>query len=86
MFTGVYAVQRDFQSQLDGYRQAAERTEATRAQLEDLKQVEERLRDRVQGLEANPIELEANIRKTKGMARRGERVYRFKVREETPSQ
>lgn len=86
LFAGVYAVQRDLRAQVDEYRRTQELTQSTRAQLEELKRVEGEMREYVHGLEANPIEFEANIRKTKDMARQGERVYRFKVREEKPSQ
>ena len=73
----AYAVQRDLPAQYDFYFKNEAYTATLRAQYETLVAEEQRLVERVDGLERDPIEMEETVRHQKQLAKPGERLYRI---------
>lgn len=76
-FAAAYALQRDLPAQYRFYQEYKAYTATMRQQYDALTAEEQRLVDRVDGLERDPIEMEENIRHQKQLARPGERLYRI---------
>ncbi|HRI89810.1 MAG TPA: septum formation initiator family protein [Candidatus Hydrogenedentes bacterium] len=76
-FAAFYAVSRDLPSQYDFYFENEAYTATLQAQYESLVVEEQRLVERVDALERDPIEMEENIRHQKQLAKPGERLYRI---------
>ncbi len=66
------------------YRQSGEQVAAAKQQLEALEAARKQAEDRVNQLQADPVEVEAAIRRIKGLIRPGEMVFRLK--EHRPAQ
>ena len=76
-FAATYALQRDLPAQRRFYIENEDYTAALRQKYDAQTAEEQRLVDRVDGLERDPIEMEENIRHQKQLARPGERLYRI---------
>jgi len=76
-FAAAYALQRDLPAQYRFYEETGAYTATLRAEYGARAAEEQRLVDRVDGLERDPIAMEENIRHQKQLARPGERVYRI---------
>jgi cell division protein FtsB len=74
--TVAYVVHRDLQGRYDFYLRSTEYVQGLQAQLDALKQEEERLKTRTEGLDSDPVEMEADIRRDKNLVRPGETVFR----------
>lgn len=81
-----YAHQRDlFALQLD-YQASNDEVRMLERQLEQSAESEARLRERVDQLHDDPLELEAAIRGTKRLVREGETIYRVPLPETAQNQ
>jgi hypothetical protein len=76
-FAATYALQRDLPAQYRFYMENEEYTANMRKEHDARLAEEQKLVERVDGLERDPIEMEENIRHQKQLARPGERVYRI---------
>ena len=72
-----YVVHRDLADQYDFYMENEEYVRSMREQLRILTAEEQRLQQRVDGLTSDPVEVEADIRRNKGLVRPGERIMRI---------
>ena len=72
-----YAIARDLPAQYRFYKETEAYTATMRAEYDARAAEEQRLVDRVDGLERDPIEMEESIRHQKQLARPGERVFRI---------
>lgn len=72
-----YAFQRDLPAQFRFYQENEAYTAEMRQEYKARTAEEQRLVERVDGLERDPIEMEENFRHQKQLARPGERVYRI---------
>lgn len=80
-----YVVHRDLAGQYNFYKRNEEYVRSMREQLRVLTAEEQRLQQRVEGLTSDPVEVEADIRRNKGLVRPGERIYRIEPADaETP--
>jgi cell division protein FtsB len=80
-----YVVHRDLAGQYNFYKENEEYVRTMREQLSILTAEEQRLQQRVEGLTSDPVEVEADIRRSKGLVRPGERIVRIEtVDAETP--
>ncbi|MCC6699040.1 MAG: septum formation initiator family protein [Candidatus Hydrogenedentes bacterium] len=75
--TVAYVVHRDLAGQYDFYKQNEDYVRGMREQLQTLASEEQRLRERVDGLTSDPVEVEADIRRNKGLVRPGEHIIRI---------
>ncbi|NUM54262.1 MAG: hypothetical protein HUU46_11510 [Candidatus Hydrogenedentes bacterium] len=76
-FAAAYALQRDLPAQYRFYEKTEDYTANMRVEYDARVAEEQRLVDRVDGLERDPIEMEENIRHQRQLARPGERVFRI---------
>lgn len=65
------------------FQDSEDHSEQLTQELEVLKSNEDRLERYVEELNSDPLEMEATIRKNKGLVRSGETVYHIKVKEES---
>ena len=77
--TALYVSQRDLEGLYLQYRQSGQQVEVLRQKANTLKEKEARLKERVNHLESDPIEMEAAIRQRKNLVRPGETVYRVEL-------
>lgn len=77
--TAVYVSQRDLEGLYLQYRQSGQQVEVLRQKADALNEKEARLKERVDHLESDPIEMEAAIRQRKNLVRPGETVYRVEL-------
>jgi len=75
--TVAYVIHRDLAGQYNFYQRNEEDVRTMREQLQTLDAEEQRLQERVEGLTSDPIEVEADIRRSKGLVRPGEHVIRI---------
>lgn len=80
----VYAQRRDLVTLYHSYRQSEESLRAIEVRLTTRQNEEEVLRTRVDHLDSDPLEVEAAIRRGKGLVREGETVYRVDLPGEAP--
>ena len=76
-FAAIYALQRDLPAQYRFYQENEAYTANMRQEYDARRAAEQKLVDRVDGLERDPIEMEENVRHQKQLARPGERLYRI---------
>jgi cell division protein FtsB len=80
-----YVIHRDLAGQYTFYQENEEYVRAMREQQRALTAEEQRLTQRVEGLTSDPVEVEADIRRSKGLVRPGERILRIEpVNAEAP--
>jgi cell division protein FtsB len=72
-----YVVHRDLAGQYNFYQENEEYVRTMREQLRVLTAEEQRLTERLEGLTSDPVEVEADIRRSKGLVRPGERILRI---------
>lgn len=72
-----YVIHRDLAGQYTFYQENEEYVRAMREQQRALTAEEQRLTQRVEGLTSDPVEVEADIRRSKGLVRPGERILRI---------
>jgi len=75
----VYAAQHDAPALYAGYRHSGHELSALEARLELVREEEQALRNNVDELDGDPLEMEAAIRESKGLVREGETIYRVKL-------
>jgi len=73
----AYARYRDLPGQYEKYRDSEAAVRELRGRVETLRQQQKRLEGLVAGLDKDPVEWEAAIRRHKGLVREGEKVYRI---------
>lgn len=74
-----YAQERDLYGQYLMYQEAVRTVEQRGQELTVLKEHEGVVRHHVEGLDSDPLEMEAAIRQSKRLIREGERVYRVRL-------
>lgn len=80
----AYAVQRDLQCRFEQRRQHQQAVEAARQQVEALDRELEQHKARVEGLDNDPVEIEASVRRVRQLVRPGETMYRIEEDTVTP--
>jgi septal ring factor EnvC (AmiA/AmiB activator) len=83
--SGAYLVHRGPWERLDGLRESQKQVDALERERTLLEQRRDRLQRRVEGLKSDPVEVEASIRRSKGLIREGERIYRIPLPGDTPA-
>lgn len=78
----VYAKHHDLMGLYVGYQYSEREVRDLEVRLEVLKAEKAALNKSVQGLNADPLEMEAAIRGSKGLVRKGETVYRVEIPED----
>ncbi len=81
----LYAQRRDLYGLYQAQREGGDRVQVLTQQLDDLEQKKASLERRVERLDADPGELEAEIRHTRNLVREGETIYVIKLPEDTPN-
>lgn len=76
-----YVLHRDLAGQYTFYQENEEYVRTMREQLRTLTAEEQRLTERVEGLTSDPVEVEADIRRSKGLVRPNERIVRIEPAE-----
>ncbi|GMV91164.1 MAG: hypothetical protein AMXMBFR82_09420 [Candidatus Hydrogenedentota bacterium] len=76
-----YVLHRDLAGQYTFYQENEEYVRTMREQLRTLTAEEQRLTERVEGLTSDPVEVEADIRSSKGLVRPNERIVRIEPAE-----
>ncbi len=85
--TAAYVVHRDLPGQYKFYLRSTNYVQGLQSQLDALKQEEARLKTRTDGLNSDPVEMEADIRRDKNLVRPGETVFRVDLgNAESPQQ
>ena len=80
----VYATHHDLMGLYVGYQHSEHEVSDLEVRLELLKAERTELNSSVQGLDAaDPLEMEAAIRGSKGLVRKGETVYRVEIPEDS---
>jgi cell division protein FtsB len=74
-----YVGYRDLFGLYDAYRNGEIETENLQRKLEEDQAKAETLEAHVAGLDTDPVELEAAMRKNKNVVREGEKIYRFEL-------
>lgn len=80
----AYAVQRDLQGRFEERRQHQQAVEAARQQVDALDRELEQHKARVEGLDNDPVEIEASVRRVRQLVRPGETMYRIEEDTVTP--
>ena len=73
----AYAVQRDIRGRYEAQRQHQQAVDAARRQVESLERELVQHKERVEGLDHDPVEIEASVRRVRQLVRPGETVYRI---------
>ncbi len=73
----AYAVQRDIHGRYEAQRQHRQAVDAARQQVESLERELVQHKERVEGLDHDPVEIEASVRRVRQLVRPGETVYRI---------
>lgn len=79
----AYAQHRALPKRYQDYQDSEERGRRMASRLEEFKAQKDRLFEQVQALDSHPLELEAAIRRDKGLVREGETVYRIQYKPES---
>lgn len=79
----LYAQRRDLYGLYQDHRQGEARVQSLTRELGALEQKNASLERRVEQLDADPVELEAEIRRTKNHVREGETIYVVELPEDT---
>lgn len=82
----TYAQRRDLYGLHQDYRDSQEHVYSLELQLDRLAEEEADLDKRVKNLDSNPLEMEAAIRRSKGLVRKGEKIYRVELPEDASLQ
>jgi cell division protein FtsB len=82
----VYVQRRDLYGRYQQYQQERDEVKALRGQLDASSKEESRLKDHVVGLDKDPVEIEAAIRRSKHLVRDGETIYRVETPVNAPTE
>lgn len=78
--TAAYVWHRDLRGKYEYYLENEKYVQTVQDQLETLKQEEQRLQERVDGLDNNdPVEVEADLRRDRKLVRPGEKIFRVEL-------
>ncbi len=80
--SAIYVDKRGLRELYDSFEQSAHEVRLLEKELDRLKTEESGLRRRVEGLESDPVEMEAAIRQRKNLVRPGETVFRVTLTDE----
>ena len=72
----VYIQRHDLKSRYETYLETMETVSQQEQEVEALRAAVDTARDRLRGLDSDPVQQEANIRRVRGMVREGEIIYR----------
>jgi len=75
----LYAYERDLYGQYINYQGSQQDLRALRQRVQEEEAKVEQVQRRVNMLSTDPVEMEATIRREKGLLREGERVYRVEL-------
>lgn len=75
----VYIQRHDLKGRYKAYQETMETVSQQEQEVETLRTAVGNARDRVAGMDSDPLEQEATIRRVKGLVRDGEIVYRVEV-------
>ena len=78
-----YAYKHDLQGRYMDYLESKHKVEEMRVQRDELKAQHDTLMRQAEDLEGDPVEIEASIRLNSNKVRRGERIYRIELPEES---
>lgn len=78
----AYVQRRDLYRLHGNYVESEDEVERLHTRLEVLNQEEAELDKRVDGLDSDPLEMEAAIRRSKNLVRQGETIYRVELPED----
>ena len=76
----AYVDRRDLQGRYATYRQTVQTVKEQRQQVESLRETVANKERRVAGMDSDPLEQEANIRRVRRLVREGEIVFRVEER------
>ena len=79
----AYTMHHDLMGLYVGYQYSQREVSNLEVRLESLKAEKTALNSSVQGLDTDPLEMEAAIRGSKGLVRTGETVYRVEIPEDS---
>ena len=79
----AYAKYYDLPRLYDEYQYSKLEVQKLESRLESVQAEEAELSSKVQGLDTDPVEMEAAIRGSKGLVRKGETVYRVETAEDS---
>ena len=79
----AYARHHDLMGLYVGYQDSEREVSELKVRLESLRVQEAALNSSVQGLDTDPLAMEAAIRRSKGFVRKGETVYRVEIPEDS---
>ncbi len=75
----AYARQHDIAQLYTGYRYSEQEVDQLEERLQSLQEEEQKLQQNVEDLDNDPLAVEAEIRRSKGLVREGETVYRVEL-------
>ncbi len=76
---GLYAWRKDLPGRYEEYQRSEQEVHELREEWRAHQKRRDALEERIDGLEHDPVELEAAIRRTRRMVREGETVYRVEL-------
>jgi cell division protein FtsB len=76
----AYIDKRDLHGRYETYRETVRTVEEQRVRVESLREFVANERERVTGMDTDPLEQEANIRRANRLAREGEIIFRVEAR------
>ena len=79
----LYVWHQDLPGRFEEYQQSEQEVRELRNEWRAHQERRDALEERIRGLEHDPVELEAAIRRTRRMVREGETVYRVELPEES---
>lgn len=78
----LYAYQRDLPGKYLSFQKSQSEVDALRSEKERLEEHSRLLQERVEQLNSDPVEIEAAIRRNRGLVREGEKVFQIELPEE----
>lgn len=75
----VYIQQRDLKGRYEAYQETVNTVSAQEREVETLRTAVDEARDRLKGMDSDPLEQEATIRRVKRLVREGEIIYRVEA-------
>jgi len=79
LLTLVYAFQRDLYGLYLRYRNREANLSTERREVESLEQQRQQLEERIEALSTDAVEVEATIRRDRGLVREGETIFRIEL-------
>jgi cell division protein FtsB len=75
----AYILRHDLKARYEAYRETVDTVSAQEQEVELLKQAVDEAQHRLKGMDSDPVEQEATIRRVKGLVREGEIVFRVEA-------